>query len=263
MGLATLLLEGAAQHQPERFWAAIAEARASDVEDVLRLARHPQARVRKDAVNALPHLTHGDPPTPEMVDLVVELTRDVDRHVRDYACFVLSEQWQEVDTPAVREALAARLDDIDREARSQALVGLAYRQDPRALPRLREALSRPSGDLWRLEIVAAGAMSDPSLHDLVVRHRYGWESPAGAEAAELAVRLTDPRGLGDVLDGVADFMRRRARDPLDDSALRWWHLLLDLLDIAPRRTSELTEQVLARLTGDEAAQELTHQLLDP
>ncbi|MFJ9313567.1 hypothetical protein ACIRN4_05185 [Pimelobacter simplex] len=131
--------------------------------------------------------------------------------MRGYPCFVLGQQWQEVDTSELREALAARLDDIDRDARSEALLGLAYRRDPRALPRVRDALSRPRGYLWRLEMVAAAALGDPQLHDLVLRHRDGWESEADARDADVACRLTDPARPGDdVLDGVARLYRRRA-----------------------------------------------------
>lgn len=82
-----------------------------------------------------------------MIQVAIRLTGDVDKKTRDWACFALAEQWREIDTPELREALVARLDDIDHDTRLEALVGLAYRRDNRALQRVRDALSRPSGNV--------------------------------------------------------------------------------------------------------------------
>jgi hypothetical protein len=190
-----------------------------------------------------------------MVAVAIGLTLDRDKGVRDYACFALAQQWREVDTPALRNALAARLDDLDRDTRSEALVGLAYRRDPRALPRLHEALSRPSGNLWRLEMVAAGALSDPRLHDLAQRHQDGWTTAEDDRTADAVRRLTDPAGPGtDLLDGMAEFCRRRAHGRPDGNALCAWHLMAEMLDIAPHRAREFFDGVLARVAGDDAAE---------
>ncbi len=203
----------------------------------------------------LPLLTHGDEPTEEMVAVAIDLSLDSDKDVRDYACFALAAQWREVDTPALRDALAARLDDIDRDTRSEALLGLAYRRDPRALPRVREALSRPSGNLWRLEMIAAGALSDPQLHALVRRHQDGWTTAEDDRTADAVSRLTDPTGPGtELLDSIAELCRRRARGQHDGDALNAWHLMAEMLDIAPHRAPDFFEGVLTRLAGDEAAQ---------
>ncbi|MBD5785487.1 HEAT repeat domain-containing protein [Cellulosimicrobium terreum] len=202
----------------------------------------------------LPILTHGGPPTSEMVDAAVRLTTDPVTRVRDYACFVLGSQFREVDTPGLRDALAARLDDADRATRCEALVGLAYRCDPRALPRVRKALTRRSGDVWQLELVAAGALGDPSLHPLVAPHRTGWDDEVADGQADAAYRLTDPDGPGgDLLDGVADLSRRRGHGVPDGDALDSWRLMVVLLDIAPYRAPELLDAVAARLVGDEPA----------
>jgi hypothetical protein len=124
MGVADLLLAGAAG--TAAFDAAVDAADSSEIDAVLGLADHDDPAIRRGVVSTLPLLSHGDPPTEEMVDVAVRLTTDADKKVRDYACFALAEQWREIDTLAVREALAARLDDIDHDARSEALVGLAY-----------------------------------------------------------------------------------------------------------------------------------------
>ena len=253
MGVAELLLAG--QADTAAFDAAVEAADGTDIAAVLSLVGHPDPEVRRVIAVTLPLLTHGDEPTEEMVDATIELTLDTDKRARDYACFALAEQWREVDTPALRDALAARLDDLDRDTRSEALVGLAYRGDSRAVPRVRDALARPSGNLWRLEMVAAGALSDPQLHDLVQRHQAGWATDQDRRTADAVRRLTDPAGPGaDVLDGVAQLHRRRAHGRADGDALGSWHLMSEMLDIAPHRAREFLEGVLTQLAGDEAAE---------
>ncbi|HEY3547834.1 MAG TPA: HEAT repeat domain-containing protein [Propionicimonas sp.] len=253
MRVADLLLAGMAD--TDDFGMAVDAADAQDVAAMLALADHPDSDVRRVVASTLPLLTHGDPPTPEMVTVAARLTLDSDIGVRDWACFALAQQWRDVDTPDLRETLAARLDDIDRDARSEALVGLAFRQDPRALPRVREALSRPSGNVWRLEMVAAGALSDPALHELVGRHQEGWSNEIGVSTAHAVRRLTDPTGPGaDLLDGVAELYRRLAHGWPDGDALTAWHVMDEMIDIAPHRAGEFLDAVLARLTGDPAAE---------
>lgn len=252
--LAELLLAGVDDGSAE-FYTVVDDAGAEDVAAVLALADHADPEVRRRVVRVLPLLAHGDLPTPELIEAAVRLSGDDDAQVRDWACFALGRQWPEVDTPEVRAALAARLDDADDEARCEALVGLSYRQDERALPRVRAALSRPDGEVWTLELEAAAALGDPSLHDLVRQHQDGWDDEDGARTAQLALRLTDPTGPGeDVFDGVAELSRRRAHGEPDGEALAAWHLMHRLLGIAPRRAGEFFRAVLARLEGDDAAQ---------
>jgi hypothetical protein len=250
--VANLLLAG--DDGSEEFYRSVERAGAADVREVLQLTQHDDPGVRRAAIFALPLLTGGDEPIPDMVVAAVGLTTDPDKHVRDAACFALAEQWRDVDTRAVRDALAARLDDIDRDTRSEALVGLAYRQDPRALPRVREALSRPTGTLFRLELVAAGALSDPQLHDLVLRHQEGWDSAMATETAEAVRRLTDPNGPGeDILNGVATLYERRAKGRPEGDAVAAWEVMSNMLDIAPRRAPEFLRAVKDRVQGDAAA----------
>ncbi|HWU22563.1 MAG TPA: HEAT repeat domain-containing protein [Nocardioides sp.] len=229
-------------------------ADASDIAAVLELAHHDKARVRKAVALVMPLLTHGEAPTEAMIAAAIRLTTDPKKRVRDYACFALAEQWREVDTAELREALAARLDDVDRDTRCEALVGLAFRHDPRALPRVHAALARPSGDLRQLELVAAGALGDPRLHELVQRHQDGW-SAKGTRTASAVSRLTDPAGPGDdLIEGVAQLYRRRVRSEAEDDGLDAWRVMLEMLDMAPHRASEFLDAVLDQLADDEQAQ---------
>ena len=97
------------------------------------------------AIEALvPLRTHHDPgvrqaiafgllfqEAPMAIDALVELTSDVDRGVRNWATFGLAQC--EVDTPAVREALALRLSEEDEEIRGEAISGLSRRGDTRVV----------------------------------------------------------------------------------------------------------------------------------
>lgn len=69
------------------------------------------------------------------VETLVELSRDADPDVRDWATFGLGTQIER-DDPQIRGALVARLDDPDDDTRGEALRGLAARGDERAVPRL-------------------------------------------------------------------------------------------------------------------------------
>ena len=232
---------------------AIDAAGPDEAAAVLRLVTHPSADVRHAVACILPHLTDDDPGA-ELVAAGIALSGDPVPRVRDWACFALGQQWRDVDTPAVREALAARLDDIDVDTRFEALAGLAYRRDARALPRVEKELSRADGNVFRLAMIAAGALGDPALHDLALRHRTGWDSPENDRTADAVCRLTDPLGPGeDLLQGVAAMVRRRSRDRDPGRQLVWWHLFLELCAIAPHRTDDLYDAVLVRLSGDEQA----------
>jgi HEAT repeat protein len=250
MSLVDRVLAG--QIRDHDWYAALEAADEAEVETLLELATHEHADIRGDLVMELPFLIKNEVPSSRFVDTAIALTLDPAPRVRDYACFVLGTQWREVDTAPLREALAARLDDIDGEARGEALLGLAFRRDPRAEPRVRAALAR-RGPVWLVELQAAGALSDPGLHDLVLARQDGWDE-GGARVAEMARRLTDPDGVGDdILTATAELYRRRAHGHRDGEAPDGVRLLGEMLDVAPHRADEVFAALLARLDGDEGA----------
>jgi hypothetical protein len=100
------------------------------VDLMLPFSTHPDACVRSAVVHALLASTR-----PEAIDALIRLSSDVDENVRDWATFGLGSQLDDVDTVAIRDALAARLDDAHEDTRYEALVGLALRKDARAIPR--------------------------------------------------------------------------------------------------------------------------------
>lgn len=221
-------------------------ADAAALPAVLSLAEHPDATVRRAVTQALPRLAAAPRP-PAVIATLVRLSNDPVGEVRDWACYALGTLMSEVDTPALRDALAARLFDRDPNPRGEALLGLARRRDARALEAVRIQLH---GDHVRLpEIQAAGALGDPSLHVLVRAHLDGW-GPAAVRTVCAALRLTDPDGVGDdLLDGLAAWYSNPATNtPVADRY--WWSITLGLLDLAEHRAVEIATAVKQRLQDD-------------
>lgn len=223
-------------------------------QSLLELTKDEDPSIRAQVTMDLVYLTDCEDPEEDILRRLIALTTDADLRVRDFACFVLGTQMRGVDTPEIRDALYARLDDIDTEARCEALVGLAYRRDPRVVPFIRAALTRANDDVWRLELVAAGALGDPSLHPLVLTHQSGWSDPHSAIIADVARRLTDPGGLGDdLVTGVADSLIGPESDHGQTGGHSWWDIALETLEMAPHRRRELYQAIAERLQEDEAA----------
>ncbi len=79
-------------------------------------------------------------PGDEALNALIELSADADAKVRDWATFALG-TLAEADSPALRDALAARLDDADEDTRMEAVHGLALRGDERAEAPARDLLA--------------------------------------------------------------------------------------------------------------------------
>lgn len=96
----------------------------------------PDPEVRFSVAQALGFPFSNDPLA---VETLLELMRDEDDDVRDWATFGLGVQG-DADSPAIREALLERLRDSFPDAREEAMVALAKRKDLRVLPALRDYL---------------------------------------------------------------------------------------------------------------------------
>jgi HEAT repeat protein len=132
-----------------------------------RLARHADADVRHGVVLAL--MGQEDRVA---VGTLIELTRDREAHVRDWATFALGVQI-EMDTPEIRQALVERLSDEDADTRAEAMTGLARRGDRRMLPALREELT--SDSVGTLAVEAAALIREPHLHPLLAALQQWWD----------------------------------------------------------------------------------------
>jgi len=99
---------------------------------------HPNAEIRFALACTLGSFADD----PMAIDALVQLTRDEDEDVREWATFGIGALCK-VDSPAIREALLARLDDSFEDARQEAIVGLARLKDERVLPALLTGLDEP------------------------------------------------------------------------------------------------------------------------
>ncbi|WP_426732601.1 HEAT repeat domain-containing protein [Myxococcus faecalis] len=131
---------------------------------LVALAGHPSAEARYGAAHGLAVLD-----APEAVEVLIRLSADEDRDVRDWATFGLGTLMEARDTPELRDALVARLGDEDPEIAGEALVGLATRKDARAVEPVRAALKGETVMVYALE--AAAALGDPSFHPLLLALR--------------------------------------------------------------------------------------------
>ena len=148
-----------------------------------RFRHHPDPDVRHGVVLAL--TGHEEE---QALNVLIELTRDPEAHVRDWATFALGSQ-VDVDTPELRDALAGRLSDEDDDTRAEAMVGLAQRGDRRVLTALRRELE--SDSVGALAVEAAALIGDPELHPALLALVDWWDVDAGSLGE--AIRACSPR----------------------------------------------------------------------
>ncbi|GAA2250594.1 MULTISPECIES: HEAT repeat domain-containing protein [Kitasatospora] len=172
---------------------------------LVSLAGHPDAEVRRRAAISFAGVSTDRPDGPD-IRALVELTRDDDPEVRNWATFTLGFQIC-TDSPAIRSALWERTADEHMDTREEGIHGLARRHDPRAVPLLAELLDQPEG-AHHLTFSAAQIMGSPELLPYLLDYDPG--SPGVTEA----VHACDPV--------------RRAR--LDASA---WDLVCELHRLRP------------------------------
>src|SRR5579875_2218669 len=177
----------------------------SAIAPLVSLRNHPNADVRYGVAFAL--MGYEDD---RAINALIALSADEEDKVRDWATFALGVQIS-TDTPAIRDALAARLGDSDDEARGEAFVGLARRHDPRMiaplLADLNDLLTSVPPDQWGTLCFEAAEESGASqLHGVLLRMRLAWDTAAiqhdwRYHALEDAIRTTD-RNASDTAGGV-------------------------------------------------------------
>lgn len=131
---------------------ALGHLRLGDTALIADLASHADTNVRHAVAVCL-----GPREAETATRTLVLLSRDEDRDVRNWATFGLGTM-SEADSPAIQEALTARLGDSDHEVRGEAMVGLAKRNVPHAIPAV---LAELRGTASVLAIEAAGELANP------------------------------------------------------------------------------------------------------
>lgn len=154
--------------------------------EVLRFARHPDEDVRLAVSRAATSVEDLEVQR-KVADVLIELTRDDKDDVRNWATFGLG-QLQDLDYPALRDALAARLDDPHDETRGEAWVGLAKRGDDRAKPAVLTELARD--DVIYLAVEAAMYYADERFLADLLELRPQW--PTDDDTLDLAINSCDP-----------------------------------------------------------------------
>jgi hypothetical protein len=122
-----------------------------------RLKTHPSTLVRYGLVFGLLAFEED-----LSIQTLIELSRDQDELVRDWATFGLGSQI-DADTPQIREALFARLFDPDEVTRGEAFVGLARRKDQRIIDLLIKELNGYPSAEYNHSLEAAAEIADARL----------------------------------------------------------------------------------------------------
>jgi len=134
--------------------------------DAVRMwATHPDENVRFGVVHGLSCYEDD-----RAIETLIQLSADSD--VRDWATFGLGTQIA-TDTPAIQDALRARLDDPDDDTRMEALAGLARRCAPGVIEALRVLLADTDVDALPLE--AGLTLADPAFHGAFALLANAWE----------------------------------------------------------------------------------------
>jgi len=133
------------------------------IEPMTLLRNHSSAEVRWSVAYAL-----AGQEDERAIQALIELSEDPDGGVRDWATFALGSQL-ELDTPAIREALARRLEDPHEEAQGEAMIGLAKRGDTRVVEPVLRELTSDQVRVYAIE--AAGLIGDPRLYSALLDMR--------------------------------------------------------------------------------------------
>ena len=146
-----------------------------------RLASHPSEDIRCALAYAL-----GGRTDDISIDTEIRLSKDEDVDCRNWATFAIG-ALLELDSPAIREALAARLKDADDEVRGEAIGGLAKRQDERAVEAILREFEQP--DVMPMAIEAAEAM--PRREFIAGLERLRAEHPDDQDIQRAVVRCLE------------------------------------------------------------------------
>ncbi len=218
---------------------------------LLALVGHPDSDVRFQAAVSLPS-TMVQTVDERGVRALIDLSRDADGEVRNWATFGLGRQLN-CDSTEIREALWARVGDDNRDAREEGIVGLAHRRDRRALPLVAELLA--AGDVPSSVFDGAACLADSSL--LALLRQYDAEDPPVARAlrwCDPAERERRDRHYADLLLHTQALLDAR---PTGGYIAMWCDRLdLDVnltLVIGDQEWTGWADGILAAANGDPAA----------
>ena len=126
------------------------------VDALYPIRNHPDAQVRLGVTFGI---LQQDAQT--AIDMLLSFMNDNDDEIRDWATFGIGSML-DIDTPAIREALYARVRDNEADVRAEAIVGLAIRKDARIVQTILDQLSE--AEFHPLIVDAAAEMADNRFH---------------------------------------------------------------------------------------------------
>jgi len=130
------------------------------------MKNHPCNLVRWGVVHGIAGHNH-----PLAIQTLIELSRDEDEEIRDWASFALG-SLIDTDTEEIREALWARVTDSFEDVRAEALTGLARRKDPRVRDLLLRELAAENVDIMIVD--AAQELGDALLLPALLELKQRW-----------------------------------------------------------------------------------------
>lgn len=130
------------------------------INQACRFASHKSALVRHSVVFALGGIEH-----PQAIGVLIELSKDKDPEVRDWATFSLGSRI-ETDNEPIRQALWEGVTDKDKNTRYEAIFGLAARKDKGIKEVLKKELARANNSSSQI-LEAIEVYRDPDFIPLV------------------------------------------------------------------------------------------------
>lgn len=153
------------------------------------LAAHDDSDVRFKVAMGLPSTFDEDNPDDAIIAALIDLSRDEDEDVRDWATFGLGTALASVDTEELRVALWARAEDEHLDTRNEALAGLAYRYDLGVVPLLVAELESDDADPNAVQ--AASILGDPRALP-ALRHLDARDGAGGDPDLQRAIERCEP-----------------------------------------------------------------------
>ena len=150
------------------------------VRPIAELTNHANKWIRKSVAIALTSFA-GE--SEHALRALIDMCRDPDRDVRDWATFGLGSQFElgNLDLPEAHEVLWERAEEEDREIRSQALRGLVFRGDN--VPNERLIAELQADELYDDILEAVEMIADPVFLPYLLRLREWREIPHSLEDA--------------------------------------------------------------------------------
>jgi HEAT repeat protein len=157
------------------------------LELLIPLKAHPSDIVRWGVVHGI-----SGHDFPEAIETLIELSRDKDEEIRDWATFGLG-TLIDTDSAEVREALWARTSDTYGDARAEALMGLARRKDLRTTTLLLKELAEE--DVDSMAIDAAEEFGNPDLLPALLQLKKRWPENRREEEEWLDRAIASCKGI--------------------------------------------------------------------